>query len=899
MLVQDTPTGAQSEPFTVFAEQDTVVNVVTYVDTLEPNFPVEVIVEKIWCEDDERAGETEFTLDSPPPGIIGGPGPLAAAEASTCYEEPPSGERGELTVSLNGVDTDFSDEQTIEFGSSVYFESVPVGTYTVTETVDLSVTSDEFTFTGPLHRVRIINYVAEDTDRPAPPAEGTGSLYGNVYFCSDPDRAEGDVDFIVRAGFVLQDVSTCEAGTATSGQVTLYRLDGPDGEIDPEQTESLYTYPDGTFEAYDIPTGYYRLGYSSPEIDEAAISEPFEIYGYDTRAEINVFTAPVASGHVDVYKDICVDPERAGEALFQVNEPFPAFIGIPQGEFQASASSSCRYATEADGPFTFTLTSVDTGETWTQEMEFDSVFFEGIPSGTYTLTETHDGTTHTSGEFEFEFELDIAGEFGSYEVFVRNFIAEGDFSLPEDQTDNATLEIYGYICTDPERDGEAEFFFYSEPQFLPAATAECRVPGAFDDLSFTAIQTDENGVPLDGATEINFAAGEREAGVYVPTDGLLSEGFYVVTEATTGVSTGVLTLEGDHYLDFLKYAALPRAEVIVYLSSADPSIADTLPDDASWTVSQGDTVLFTDTFAPEHRDLSTEQVIPVENPILYGTYTVTVDGGPDFEPYTAEFVVDEPIEDFFIELQPVQPTTPEPTPTTEPTPGETPTTTPVPGTPTPTPDGTPPAEETTTDVIVTVRTVDGGDIPDGTEVCLTSTDGDYDECLTLDEVAGQMVVAAVPSGTTISFSDVPAGTYALTVPANAPYLAYAETIEVADGEPYEVTVVLQLDDETPPATETPGTDDETPGPDEPDVTPETPDDDGDDSQDDADDSGTSEDADGSDDSDDESVTTLPDTGDGAGRDTISGVITLLLLASALALMAASTLARGSGRTGST
>lgn len=133
---------------------------------------------------------------------------------------------------------------------------------------------------------------------------------------------------------------------------------------------------------------------------------------------------------------------------------------------------------------------------------------------------------------------------------------------------------------------------------------------------------------------------------------------------------------GTAYFDWVTFEAEPcDADVTVNVSSADPAIANALPAGATWAVSQGGTALWTDTFAPEHLTLPVS--IPVTNPIPYGTYEVTVSGGPTFAAYTASFVVDGETETFDIVLVPVPPTptapveTPSPTATSEATPSPT------------------------------------------------------------------------------------------------------------------------------------------------------------------------------------------------------------------------------------
>src|SRR5690606_36298624 len=101
--------------------------------------------------------------------------------------------------------------------------------------------------------------------------------------------------------------------------------------------------------------------------------------------------------------------------------------------------------------------------------------------------------------------------------------------------------------------------------------------------------------------------------------------------------------------------SLTSANVTIYLSSGNPAIASQIPADASWSVSRG-SVEYGDTFAAQHRNLSTTQVIPVASAVPYGTYQVSVDAGPTFLPYSRTVTLENPNEYIIIVLQPRQST---------------------------------------------------------------------------------------------------------------------------------------------------------------------------------------------------------------------------------------------------
>ncbi|HVL24979.1 MAG TPA: hypothetical protein VM450_12905 [Thermomicrobiales bacterium] len=754
-VIQNTA-NVPSEPFAVSDQATTGVRVITYVPAI-----VELYVEKIYCQDDARAGTTEFLLDSPP-DVFG------IAAASTCFAEPTNAERPDLTITIDNLDTGDSYRSVISSGGT-WFGAITTGTYVATESGDGigPITSDPFSLTETGQRLRIINYFSEEA-RPTPVPEGKGELFGTVLFCDDLDR-EGDVEFIISSEsgpMRAAAVTTCELPFTPSGLMMLYPVDPGTFEVDVASGAVLPISFFGGFGTSDIPSGYYALGYVAPDTGNVTISRPFVIDALSAPyIEVNIFSAVIAAGSIEVYKDFCVDPARAGEAAFQVNA---AEEDVPPLLTAQATATECRYSNDGDGEIDFTLTNIDTGRTWNETLVGDDwIAFHGVPSGTYTLAESRDGALHTSQPFAYEASL------GSSSIYVRNFIAERDWE-PGEEAEFAEVTVYGYACSDLSRNGGAEYFHYGpqaqgEPGLTLAAaaqgssTAECREATEEDGLQFSL-------APADGEGETIPFFYDGFGTYYLAAEGIPA-GDYIVTEELTGVTTGVVRLAGSHYFDFLKYEQLPAASVTVNVSSANPAIADTLPAGATWTVSQNGVELFTNTFAAEHLQLPAS--IAVTNPVAYGTYDITVSAGPAFEAYAGTLIVDQPEEIVDIVLQPV-PVEPSPTPVVE-----------------------------TNDVIVTVTTVDGGEIPTGTQVCLTGEE--YDVCWALDATAGRLIAAAAPSGTTVMFANVPLGAYELWVPANAPYQAFAQTIQVPESSPYEVTVVLLRQGDTPSPTAMPGT----------------------------------------------------------------------------------------------
>ena len=95
------------------------------------------------------------------------------------------------------------------------------------------------------------------------------------------------------------------------------------------------------------------------------------------------------------------------------------------------------------------------------------------------------------------------------------------------------------------------------------------------------------------------------------------------------------------------------ANVTITVSSADQTVASTLPADATWSVSVDGTPVAGDTFAGEH--LALPATISVAEPVPYGEFQVSIAADPVFAPYSATFTVDEPEEAFAIQLMPLAP----------------------------------------------------------------------------------------------------------------------------------------------------------------------------------------------------------------------------------------------------
>jgi hypothetical protein len=710
--VTEATTGAQSAPIAVSDGQTSLIQMISYVEG-----PIDLFIEKIFCEDDTRAGTTGFALDTPP-SMFG-----AMATSSTCFSVPPSGEIESVSVTLDNTETGDSYRVDLE-GGAAYLESIEPGTYVATESVNgSSVSSDALLIVEPGKRLRIINYVPAETAQPEP-GEGFGTITGLILYCSSPDRAEGDVDFIVRNQLMIQAASTseCEFGAgASGGLLVLYPANPDTGEVD--EAASMQIWTDGrSFWQDIIPAGTYAMGYVSPYTGETLVSSPFTIaHRATTSVDINVFAAPAFTTYLDVWKDICVDPALAGQTSFQ--------LITEEGGFEVAASedgtpTDCRYSTPEDGEFTYTLTSLDTNQTWTRTVTGGEYFsFENLLAGTYTLAETHNGITATSEPFE------LVPSVGVWQwMNVRNFVAEKDWTEPQPGEDVAYIGIFAYGCANPGRDGGAQWFRYAPVEagdgIVPMSVAQAAEVSTASDTSDCITVGEADGVGfiaerVGGEGEV-YEFFENGPGLFelINIDGIPA-GDYIITELSTGATTGVVRIVGWTAFDFLMFQELPKAQVTLNVESADPAIANTLPEGATWTVTNIDEPAFSvsGTFADRELPLT----ILLDEPLPYGEYLVEVNATPDFELYSEIFTVG-PMElasthlfgllqqapevvTFDIVLQPAQAEpTPEPTVSPEPTtePGVTPTAT-----------ATPPATATPETEVTQLPSTGGGDLGGG------------------------------------------------------------------------------------------------------------------------------------------------------------------------------------------
>jgi hypothetical protein len=565
----------------------------------------------------------------------------------------------------------------------------------------MTVSSDAFVVTEPGKRLRIINYIPEESGLPDP-GEGFGVLSGTIYYCSSPDRDEGDVDFIIgtESFNTIASTSECEFGSGTTGgMLALYPVDPATGEMDPDGVTQIWT--DGlTFWQDIIPSGYYVLGYTSPFTGDTTLSARFTIaHRVETIIDINVFSQPAFITYLDIGKEICVHPERAGQTSFQlITEQVASQIAIAEED----TATDCRYANPDDGEFEFTLTNLDTGQSWTRSIAGgDFISFDNLLAGKYVLAETHNGITATSETFVLE---PSRGQW--HWMRIRNFEAEKDWTEPEPGENQGWIGIFAYSCTNPNRDGGIEWFRYpvvlaseiaqtaksgGDPAPTISDTSECVTIGTADGISFIATPVDGVGGPYEFF--------ENGPGLFELTnfDGVPA-GDYIITEVSTGATSGVVRVVYWTGFNFLMFEEQPKADVVLSIESADPSVSSTLPSDATWSITgvTDPTFRVSGTFPQDNLDLPT--TITLDAPLPHGEYQLEINAEPVFEPYSNVFTVG-PLElasnhlfgllqqppdqvTWEIVLQPAQelgpspspspPLSPSPSATVTPDPGETP-----------------------------------------------------------------------------------------------------------------------------------------------------------------------------------------------------------------------------------
>ncbi|HEU0163767.1 MAG TPA: hypothetical protein VFQ54_01910, partial [Thermomicrobiales bacterium] len=168
-----------------------------------------------------------------------------------------------------------------------------------------------------------------------------------------------------------------------------------------------------------------------------------------------------------------------------------------------------------------------------------------------------------------------------------------------------------------------------------------------------------------------------------------------------------------------------------------------VPDGTTWSLTDADgTVVQSGT-------VGDVDALPITNPIDYGVYVLQVTA-PGYLGFAAEIAIAQPSSSISIVLQKPAPTT-----------------------------GT---------VNLTVQTADGGAIPTNTIITI----GGVSYVVPAGADQASVSAADVASSAVIPFDDVPAGTQPVSVTNADPYLDYSGTTDVVAGSAIDTTIVLQL-----------------------------------------------------------------------------------------------------------
>jgi hypothetical protein len=625
--VEESSTGRASGTFSV-ADGDTLhIAAIAYVGE-----PISVHVDKVYCVDDARAGTTEFSLNAVSTNVPGGTGGL------TCHGAPLSTELNSGFVTLTNTETNETYTATPVSGSAT-FTGVAKGTYVVTETIDgESVTSEPLVLDLPDQHIQVTTFIAAD-DPLSGPAPAVGMISGTIHSCSSPIGDVDHVEIIASNESDPAQASTSECvpgGGESATTLTLVPVDpgtgAPSGDGQTILTDGV------TFSQDAILPGTYILTYSAPDIGGSQDSAPFAVApGSATSIDIRIFAAPAATTHFDVWTDVCVAPERAGTTSFHL---------LTDGDESSAMTESltCRPISSDDGQVAYTLTHLESGQTWTQNGSGgEGSTFANLPAGTFALAHTYEGVTTTSHAFVLDPTTGQASR-----MLVRSYITEQVSAETPVVDGPANITIFSYRCSDPNHDGGYEWI--DDGEFAPkdlnlvdessadaarqtAESSSCQPVGLDDGIVFLA-------EPVDGGSPIEFL--EASPGVFEQwdTEGIPA-GDYIIRETSTGAVTGALRLTGVTSLRLLLFEELPEAEVTLTISFADPTVSNRLPDNTAWSVTslRDPSLTFSGTIKNDNRSLPPSNVA-LGDLLTHGDYMVSVNASPTFQPYAEVFTVE-------------------------------------------------------------------------------------------------------------------------------------------------------------------------------------------------------------------------------------------------------------------
>jgi hypothetical protein len=421
------------------------------------------------CRNEERAGQTDFVISAF----------TALSDSDLCERA----EQGQASFTLEGTTSAGApygpNNESISFDGKFDWDSVPFGTYTITESI-YGNESEPFTVggsNGNSPSVLIRNYYGTEPDLNVP-------LRVTLHVCADPLRA-GEVDYLAVDITEFVGTASCalfELPLAGDGiDLTLF-----DSEGNPASTDNL-AYSGDTYTIHDRVPGTYTAQLASYEGSDSTPSQPFELVsGQHLLLEVFLYVDaepvidPVPIGgeaYLGGEVAYCTSDELAGQVQYLIDADYS---GAATGECVASTDTGGvvfvhRYENSGDP---------DPVESWTYpvvQSQFVGDPFEGLPAGIYRVG-------YAPSAFSEPIELSL--EFPLYDsssawITVYYFGAEVETSV---------LQIRKDICYSDAKAGTTDFFFQQEEIGLFYATDEttqCRVATLLDgQFTFTLTNVD-------------------------------------------------------------------------------------------------------------------------------------------------------------------------------------------------------------------------------------------------------------------------------------------------------------------------------------------------------------------------------------------------------------------------
>jgi hypothetical protein len=264
-----------------------------------------VLVDKEFCFDPSRDGETDFFIESALPIFD-----VEATSTITCRPA----NSGDEEIGLTLTNTGTGDALTTEIGefseSSAFFGAVPAGTYTLTETSTThTATSDPFSIElgGSGYTIFIRNYTSEPIETGFPVADVDLELW--AFNCLNEARS-GEFDYVFvpgesGGGESVSAAATEECDPSAEGEYAFVLVGGPvtGSGISAQATYQLTAIP-GTPNAYVIDNGGSDVvpagTYVIQETTTGFTSDPLVIDSVGNSASFYVYPAAPTPTPTDV-----------------------------------------------------------------------------------------------------------------------------------------------------------------------------------------------------------------------------------------------------------------------------------------------------------------------------------------------------------------------------------------------------------------------------------------------------------------------------------------------------------------------------------------------------------------------------------------------------------------------